>query len=302
MNVLLLIFSPAGSNAKVAMKIKEKLINKGHEVQLLDITGNHEIFKKGEITEYFEKRVKKHDVICIGSPVYEKHIEMYVKNIYDNLPAPDEKWGPMAIPFFTYGGISSGIALREAEKILRKSGRQVIAAMKIESSHIVTEKLKTRVNVNMPGEEADIVIDDLVDRICTGAECKVSNLSKELNYQKTKEKIVCAIMKEQMLHRKMYGKLEVQGDLCCSCQKCIEKCPIQRIELKNGKACMINTFPECIHCFSCVNVCTENAITYENGDIGWAKIERIFSKVAKEGSMFKSEETPRSIVYPRLNK
>lgn len=299
MRVLVLTFSPAGGTQKVSERLEEKLVSKGHEVQHLNITGNRQIFKEGKVVEELEKEVKPHDVICIGSPVYEKHIEMYVKDVYEKLPMPNEKWGKLAVAFFTYGGISSGIALRDAEKILSKRSRTVIAAMKIEASHIVLHKLETRVNEGMPGDEMNPVIDDLVERISNGANQDLSSLKKELNYQKGKERFVCAIMKESMLHKKLYGNLIVEESKCVGCGACVEKCPIQRIELKDNKAFMTETLPACIHCFSCVRVCPTEAITYDNGEEGWAKIERIYGKVAKEGSAFRSEEEVRSVVYPR---
>jgi ferredoxin/NAD(P)H-dependent FMN reductase len=302
MRVLVLTFSPAGGTSKVSRKLEDKLVGKGHKVQHLNITGNREIFKKGNIVGELEKQVEPHDVICIGSPVYEKHIEMYVKNVYEQLPMPNEKWGKLAVPFFTYGGISSGIALRDAEEILSRRGRTVIAAMKIEASHIVLHKLETRVNEGMPGEEMNPVIDDLIERISNGADQDLSSLKKELNYQKGKERFVCAIMKESMLHKKLYGNLIVEEAKCVGCGTCIEKCPIQRIELKNEKAFMTGTMPGCIHCFSCVRTCPTGAITYDNDEEGWAKIERIYGKVAREGSAFRSEEEIRSAVYPIIRR
>jgi ferredoxin/NAD(P)H-dependent FMN reductase len=296
--VLILVFSPAGSTRKIAQGLEARLSAKGHVVQFLDISANLEIFKKGKIAEVLQAKVKKHDLLCIGSPVYEKHIEMYMKKVYEALPKPDEVWGSLAVPFFTYGGISSGVALRQARKILLRRGRRVLAAMKIESSHIVTKKLKTRVNENLPGPEAEAVLDELVNRIESINTDAKSVSRRTLNYQGLKERFVAALMKERVLHLKLYGRLRVDPQLCIYCQKCLASCPIQRIEAVNQKAYMTQTIPECIHCFSCVNVCAQAAISYENGDAGWAEIERIFSKVAKEGSLFRSEEADRSVVYP----
>lgn len=144
----------------------------------------------------------------------------------------------------------------------------------------------------------DPIVDELIERIEKGVDNDVSSLRKELNYQSGKERFVCAIMKESMLHKKVYGNLIVEEAKCVGCGTCIEKCPIQRIELKNEKAFMTETLPGCIHCFSCVKTCPVEAITYDNGEEGWEKIERIYGKVAREGSPFRSEEKIRSAVYP----
>ncbi len=58
--------------------------------------------------------------------------------------------------------------------------------------------------------------------------------------------------------------------------------------------------PECIHCFACGNACPNDAITFVNGDEGWNLIDRIYSKVAAEDSIFRSKENPKSEVYSLL--
>ena len=40
MNILILTLSPAGSTLKISKLLEQKLVSKGHVVQLLDITAN----------------------------------------------------------------------------------------------------------------------------------------------------------------------------------------------------------------------------------------------------------------------
>jgi len=298
MDILIVLFSPAGSTLKIGKALEDRLAQTGNRVQLLDVTREKDVFKHGKIGEYLARNVRKHDVICIGSPVYEKHVEAYVGKIYESLPEPDAVWGKHAVSFFTYGGISTGTALAEAERLLTKGGRTCVASMKLEASHIKTAKLTTRVNENMPGDEALPFVAELAGRINAVASGGGCVKPAELDFQNLKEKIVCAVMKEKLMHRHIYGKLTIDAGKCAACMKCEAICPIRRIDVADGRPFMTGTEPECIHCFSCVNACASGAITYENGDAGWAKIERIFKKVAKEGSVFRSGETPRSAVYP----
>lgn len=300
MRVLIIVFSPAGSTLKIASELEKRLISANNQVQLLNVTANRPMFKDGKFKETLEERVEAHDLICIGSPVYEKHIEWYVKIIFKNLPKPDAKWGALAIPFVTYGGVSSGIALPEAVKMLKKSGRTPIAAMKIEASHIVSKKLTARVNEGMPGAEAYPVISELVDRIAEAetAHGDFKDFSKQLNYQNFKEKMVCGIMKESLLHKYKYPAFKVIGDKCIKCGKCVEICPVQRIDIENEVPKMSGKDKMCIHCFSCTGVCPAQAITFEKGEEDWSEIDRILKLVSAKGSLFNSMETPRSAVYP----
>lgn len=300
MRVLIIVFSPAGSTMKIAALLEERLIAANNQVQILNVTADKAMFRDGKIKEALAEKVKDHDLICFGSPVYEKHIEWYVKQIFKHLPKPDSKWGKLAVPFVTYGGVSSGVALQEAVKLLKKSGRTSIAAMKIESSHIVSKKLSTRVNEGMPGDEAVPVVEELVKRICEidKGNAEVKDFSKELNYHNLKEKMICKIMKETMLHKYKYPAFTIDNDKCIKCYKCVETCPVQRIGMENEFPKMAEKSRVCIHCFSCTGVCPSGAIDFEKGDEDWSEIDRILKLVSAEGSLFNSMETPRSAVYP----
>lgn len=81
------------------------------------------------------KELVQDEILFIGSPVYAHHLQYHVKDLIKNLPQPVNRWGKIAVPFITYGAINSGIALDEAGKLLRKSGRKVLAGMKVCSSH-----------------------------------------------------------------------------------------------------------------------------------------------------------------------
>lgn len=300
MRVLIIVFSPAGSTMKIAALLEERLIAANNQVQILNITADKAMFRDGKIKEALAEKVNDHDLICFGSPVYEKHIEWYVKQIFKQLPKPDSKWGKLAVPFVTYGGVSSGVALHEAVKLLKKSGRTPIAAMKIESSHIVSKKLTTRVNEGMPGDEAVPVIEELVKRISEidKGNAEVKDFSKELDYQNFKEKMICKIMKETMLHKYKYPAFTIDNDKCVKCYKCVDTCPVQRIGMENEFPKMAEKSRVCIHCFSCTGVCPSGAIDFEKGDEDWSEIDRILKLVSAEGSLFNSMETPRSAVYP----
>lgn len=302
MRVLIIVFSPAGSTMKIAKELEERLIAANNQVQLLNITANKAIFRDGKIKETLSELVIDHDVICFGSPVYEKHMEWYVQQIVKQLPKPDAKWGAFAIPFVTYGGISSGVALTEKVKLLKKSGRTNIAAMKIESSHLVSKKLTTRVNEGLPGKEAIPFVEELVKRISNFEQGnkEVEDFSKELNYHNTKEKIICKIMNERMLHKYKYPAFTIDNEKCAKCYKCVETCPVQRIRIENEFPKMAEKNRVCIHCFSCAGICPNEAITFEKDEEDWSEINRILKLVSAEDSMFRSKETSRSAVYPLL--
>lgn len=302
MRILVLVFSPAGSTLKIAKVLEEKLVAANHQVQFLNITGSKELFKENKIKETLLAKVQAHDLICVGSPVYEKHLEYYVKQVMQCLPKPDLIWGKYAVPFVTYGGISSGNSLLESAKLFEKSGRTTVAAMKIESSHIISKKLTTRVNEGMPGDEAIPVVEELVQRIAALAnngKPEVKDFSQELNYHSTKEKFLCKLMNEKMLHNHKYPEFVIEQNKCTRCNKCVTACPVQRISTEDNMTIMAGKDHMCIHCFTCSSICPNEAITFKNCEKDWNEINRILKLVSAKDSFILSGEMPRSAVYPK---
>ncbi len=304
MNILIITFSPAGSTLKVSNILKGELEKREHSVQLMDITRNKTIFIDNDPVRFLLKEVKKHDVICIGSPVYEKHLEYYVRRFMKQLPKPDSVWGKLAIPFVTYGGISSGNALQQSHSILKQRGRKTVAAMKLESSHIKCDKLKTRVNENMPGDESIPYIDKLVsiiDSLKLDGNEEIIITKRDLRCHGFREKIFCTLMNEKIMHKYKYPQFKIVEEKCCNCFSCVQACPIQRIGINQEKPDMKEALADCIHCFSCVNACSNDAITFVNEDEGWKDIDRIYGFVSKPDSFVRSTENPKSEVYPIKN-
>jgi NAD-dependent dihydropyrimidine dehydrogenase PreA subunit len=56
--------------------------------------------------------------------------------------------------------------------------------------------------------------------------------------------------------------VKVDKDKCTGDAECVDVCPVNVFELKDGKAEPVNA-EECLGCESCVEVCESNAITVE---------------------------------------
>ena len=51
----------------------------------------------------------------------------------------------------------------------------------------------------------------------------------------------------------------VDNDKCEGCEECVEVCPVDVYEMKDGKSVPVNA-EECLGCESCIEVCDQEAI------------------------------------------
>lgn len=296
MKVAIVVFSPSGNTLKVARMIEENLNCKNVQVQLLDITRNGRLFHEKHSEDFLNEHVKKHDVLLIGAPVYAHHMHYNMMDVIRSLPKAEGKWSKLAVPFVTYGGISSGIALYEAAKILKKTGRTVVSGMKINAFHVMSRLFSTHHNSGMPGEEAKPLIQELTSRILSLSANTCRDITRQLDYQTTKSRIKSTlIFREKLWQYHFYPNLKYNEALCTGCGICVSVCPVQRLELQGGRISLGRNGLSCIHCTQCVYACPAGALDFECDKEKW---DRLFKKAASGKGPLPSREKPKSAVYP----
>lgn len=303
MKVAIVVFSPTGNTLKVGKMLKKQLISRNITTQLYNLTGNGIVFSKENLNKFIEENIAEHDLICIGSPVYAHHLHYNVKKIIKSLPKPKNGWGRLAVPFVTYGAINSGIALHEAGKLLRKSGRITVFGMKINAFHCMTAlpQINIKINEGMPGEESLPHIEELVNRIVELNHENINrsmDITKKLNYQKLKNRIKAkTIFREKFWHKHLYPKLIFNHDLCQKCEQCMNICPVNCIEMTH-KGPIIPNPSRCIHCSACILECQFNAIEVNTN---WTKLNNMLESAINGEGPLVSNENPKSYVYSLTN-
>ncbi|TCO68803.1 4Fe-4S dicluster domain-containing protein [Marinisporobacter balticus] len=218
--------------------------------------------------------------------MYAHHLQYHIKDLIKNLPKPLNGWGKVAIPFVTYGGIHSGIALEEAGKLLKKSGRKVLAGLKVSSSHRMTRAFMIEEYNSCPSEDKIIsTIEELVERVRSVDLYSLKDKSKYLNYQSRKTYLKANIVfKEKVWHEKRYPKVVIDDNECIRCGKCINVCPICHLQQNLDKSTIKNINNPCIHCFNCVIECPQKSISLVGNLETAKKIMENMIKTAKEDS------------------
>ncbi len=297
MNVTLLFFSPTGNTHKVSRMIEQKLVEKKVNVQFIDLTNNLELFPKRNFKKFLEQNIEEHDLLCIGGPVYAERMHYNILDVIKNLPKSRNGWSKIASVFVTYGGVSSGIALQDAAKYLRKKKRVLVAGMKIDSAHSFNSFLSTKINEEKPNNEVLPIINDFCERFAYLRKTyhdEIRDVSKSFTYLPLKKRIITKIFfNERFIHNTIYPKIKFDSKKCQKCDICISQCPVQCIEMGKDSPKIKKGGSSCIHCGVCAEVCPQNAITFNI-----QKFEGFLKKWSSETGSHYRNEGVRSAVYP----
>lgn len=193
--------------------------------------------------------------LYIGSPVYAAHPVPPVMALIDRLPMVSNGF---SVPFVTWGAVTSGIALYEMGSALTDRGYPVLGAAKVTAQHSMMWTEDTPLGAQRPNDEDEQVIEDLVEYVSRKLQSQSpTDISlSDLDYQDR-------VLRQQMLHRSFeaakagFPPKKINQNRCTACGICVDNCPVDAINLVD--ALTINDL--CIHCFNCVRLCPESAIT-----------------------------------------
>ena len=269
--------SPAGSTRHVSRIIVNKLQELKIEVIECDLS------KKFSETAIISKinRVKNNACLFVGSPVYVSHAIPPVMNFIARLPKNSQM---PAVPFVTWGGVTSGIALYEMGKALAEKNMNIVGGAKILGWHSMMWQMEDPLGKNHPDETDDAMIRKMITRILdklSGGGNGSIDLSTLIYYPPD----IAAEMEKMTLKKTkpLMPKRKIDEDACTECKECSSVCPTDAISF--------TPYPEfennCIFCFNCVRLCPEDAIK-----VDFSKVEK---RIRDRAEQFK--ESPASQVF-----
>jgi ferredoxin len=239
MKVILFYFSATQNTAKIAHLIKNKLVELNSEVKEYNITGKDDREKHIDLQKY--------DAVLFGFPIYALRIPKPVREWLPDINGMDKKCGM----FFTYGGVTRGIAHYETKKLLEKQNFKVVASADFPMSH--TYNLGGwNLNPNRPNER-----DIKIARSFAEILYKRFSANKDFVFNIPKPDVD----KREIKTSKNLNKHGVpppifQKENCTQCQICENVCPTGAIDIHKGAINM----KLCLHCFRCIINCPEDAL------------------------------------------
>lgn len=246
---LIVYCSPSGTTRHIAEVIRTELEHMEIEPRTLDLG-------EGGDNSMILKQIQDADPIClyVGTPVYVNRALPPVLDFIAQLPETEQS---IAVPFATWGGATSGIALHDLADALTAKGYAIAGAAKVLAVHSMMYCIEEPLGKGHP-DEAD---DDMVRELVRAVRQKVANGEFEglpLSVLAYQPEAIHARMSEMSLE-KAKGHMPartVDREACTKCGVCRDVCPTGSIEY--------SPYPEftesCICCFSCVKECPEGAI------------------------------------------
>ncbi len=248
---LIVFISPAGATRKVVNAIADRLTELRRQFEILDLGANNEQALKLSISDIF----KDGGCLWVGSPIYTQHALPQITRFLSSLP---QLKGRYAVPFVTYGRVSSGIGLYEMGKALSGKGLKILGAGKILAVHSMMWNCNNPFGQGHPDRDDESMIKNMVKAVHGKILKSISMKAltpEDLDYQsKTdKEKFNQA---DILTTKKAFPPMTFDVDLCNQCMECKTNCPAQNISFKPD----LRYGDMCILCYNCVRYCEAGAL------------------------------------------
>jgi ferredoxin/flavodoxin len=250
---LIVYCSPSGNTEHVAQVMKRRIASLETPVTVIDLGEDPDVpFIISQLLD-----AKDNTCLYIGTPVYASQPVPPVIEFISLLPAAENGY---SVPFVTWGGVTSGMALYGMAKALQEKGYPVLGGAKILAKHSMMWASNAPLGGGHPDERDDRMVEELMERVHaklkTGrpASLPLSALAyqpKEIHAQIEGGSFEAA--------KASFPPKQLVKERCNRCGICAARCPVEAINLSPYP----DFGPACIGCYNCVRLCPEEAIAVD---------------------------------------
>ena len=249
---IIVFFSPAGTTRRVALHIEHCLAERGITARLVDLG-----LPAGGPVQAGGLGLDGPCCLWIGSPVYCDHALPLVAEWIEGLEPSARGW---AVPFVTWGGVTSGLALPELADLLQTRGFQSVGAAKVLAEHSSLWAAAEPLGAGRP-DAADLAqVRDLVTGVVANlAQAAPVPLDLRLLDYLSPSLRTEAASKSLAKAKSMMPSPRAIETRCTQCGECVAACPVGAITL--------DPYPvmaeHCVRCQQCVRICPEGAFPHD---------------------------------------
>ncbi len=242
---MVLYFSGTGNSKYVAEQLAK---NTGDELVSIN-----DKLKNKETSAFFDEK------LIFVVPTYAWRIPKIVRNWILNTDFKNAKnaWFVMTC------GSEIGNADKYNIKLCNKKGFNYMGSAQIvmPENYIAMFNSPSQEEIKEIVSKADIEIQKLLNFIS-------ENKAFSVSQSKLQDKFMSSVV--NTLFYPMYVKSSsfYANDKCVNCSKCAKVCPLNNIEIKNGKPVWDKN---CTHCMACISYCPTCAIEYGKKTVGKAR-------------------------------
>ena len=248
----IVFFSPAGTTRRVAHHLERCLAEHGVTARLVDLG-----VPAGGPVPADRLGLDRPSCLWIGSPVYCDHALPLVAEWIEGLPHSTRGF---AVPFVTWGGVTSGLALPELAEALPARGFQTVGAAKVLAEHSSLWAAAEPLGAGRP-DAADLAqVRELVAAVVAnlGQAAPAPLDLRRLDYLSPSLRTEAA-SKSLAKAKSMRPAPRAVETRCTRCGECAAACPVGAITL--------DPYPvmaeHCVRCQQCVRICPEGAVPHD---------------------------------------
>jgi ferredoxin len=270
--------SPAGTTARTARAMATALADLGTPHTLCDLG------KRPAPIEEVRSMVadpEQPTVLFVGSPVYSSHA---VPPITDFISALPTLANCFAVPFVTWGGVTSGLALPEMAAALTAKGAVLAGAARIMAVHSLMWRLSDPVGIGRPNDDDLQQAAGLAVNVArqAAAGSLIPLPIEDLHYQPA-DKVEAMRQLNITKAKQTLPPRTVNPDRCTACGICRDECPVTAIVLDP----LPRFLDHCFLCFNCVRFCPEEAIE--------VNLEPIYDHIRERAATY--GEKPPTLIF-----